>query len=246
MSSPDRPLSGPAPHRSPSFDELIRAFCMASEFSLAARTSDFAYCVQASVVGAHVLQTLKVRAKAVPCSVVVTNPSEQPPLYVALGITQSDAHATIVERDNSLATRPVELIPHQEDRFPMHMAIKVQSNERRGIVDPTIGQIKLLQNVDVAVADYFQCGEDDDWPLHETARGWELQYGASAHATAIEAHRSSWKVDQKWIVELRTLTLLAIQCDDNTQLFWSRMHSIRPDLVATAMQHLAPYQKNAR
>lgn len=240
---PTRHGRTPVRSESVSFDQALRAFKLAAPFAMAVRTEDFAHCVEASLVGAQSLRALKIDARAIPCCVVGENVTLEPVVQLSLGLSEQDVYDRIAWGDEPpLSFAEWKTVtggaPLVEGKPPIHMAIAAHAKHRRVILDPTLGQLRAAHQVDVAVAEYFECEPGQRWVAFATRGGWELQYEDSPHAEAIEKHAAGYEVPRDWVEDLTDLMRLAIACDLNDDAFFASLRTQQPDAFRLAEKRI--------
>jgi hypothetical protein len=202
----------PGEHLQRTVSALIMAtpWCLIPRFGMS-----FRCCVEASHVGAAVLARRKIRARVIPCALLVFGPKRDKALSV--GLTPETYYRTLETRatpglppyDEWLAAGHVTDLHGEE--HPIHMVIEAHHTGHRVLIDLTLAQVNKTSAGELSVPPAMRWYDSVGWPEVEMNDGTQIIYLPCPYPDKIPPEARNYK-DRELVDDFDASMAIALKC----------------------------------
>lgn len=204
---------------------MVGALLLANPISLCAQFESLSQCIEVSNCGATVLRRRNIKARALPCAVVVRAGGR----CVSAGTSQRVVYDRLLKCPDGLLLPSFEEWAAKntqapKDPFPIHMVVEAKIAGDRAIIDLTLGQLRRSSGADLPL---HVVSYGEGWPAYSLADGTQVTYLACPYPEKIPAGCRRYK--NKTAEEgLGRLMNLALECDLDHDRFLAELARLSP------------------
>lgn len=237
--------------RKPKFKEVVAALLNAAPFAIAPRYTDYAQCIPASIAGSIALSRFDVKAKVLPCAVMLHHETNED-LVMAIGFTSRQLYDRFIKNgpdapsfEEWSASTCNQIPDHPE---PMHMAIDAQRRDERALIDLTVGQLRRLAPEPKAVPLHVAMFEPG-WPGFQRnewiGRYFKCPHGAERIAKVEADAKNNAPHLSGFVEDLTDLIKLSLSLGNDEDAFFEEIERGNPQVFAAAFERIKSVSSNS-